>query len=82
MKQKDIALLILVAVFSAVVSFVISGYIFAPDSAKSQKSEVVEAIEPQFNELNSKYFNATTSINPTKRIQIGDNTNPAPFVGE
>jgi hypothetical protein len=78
MKQKDIALFIAVALVSAVFSVIMSNLLFTPKNVKSQKAEVVERITTDFVKPDSKFFNHD-SINPTKRIQIGDNSNTVPF---
>lgn len=78
MKQKDIALILVMVFISAVISFVLSGQIFGSPKNREQKAEVVEAITPEFPAPPGKYFNAN-SINPTQLITIGGNTNPNPF---
>ncbi len=82
MKQKDLALFAVVAIVSVVFSVVLSGMIITPSKDKMQKAEVVDPILADFNkpESNDKYFNKT-SINPTKLIEIGDNSNKVPFNG-
>ena len=81
MKQKDITLFAIVAIISAVFSVLISGVVI-PSSEKNQQAEVVDLISSEFivPEKDSKYFN-DKSNNPTKLIQIGDNTNTTPFNG-
>lgn len=78
MKQKDIALIIVIAVVAAVVSFVASGIIFVTPSNRQQKVEVAPVITSNFPTLSTKYFNSK-SIDPTQTIQIGTSTNPTPF---
>lgn len=78
MKQKDVALILVMVFISAILSFVISGQIFGSPKNKSQTAEVVEAITTEFPPLPSKYFNGN-SINPTQLITIGGGTNPNPF---
>ncbi len=83
MKQKDIALFLVVAVFSAIVSVLASNLLITPSRIKQQQAEVVDPITADFTvpSSNSKYFNKD-SINPTKLIQIGDNpNNTVPFNG-
>ena len=80
MKQKDIALIIVVAFVSAIMSVVISGKIFAPPKNRHQNVETVQAISTDFPKPDSKYFNSQ-SIDPTQLIQIGNNANTAPFNG-
>jgi len=78
MKQKDIALIIVIAFFSAIISFVISGKIFVTPANRQQKVEVVDVINSQFQTPSTKYFN-TSSINPTQLVQVGGNNNQNPF---
>lgn len=80
MKQKDIALIIVIAAISAVVSFVVSGKIFVTPSTRQQKVEVVDAINTTFTTPDTKYFNAQ-SVNPAQTIVIGNNSNQNPFNG-
>jgi predicted RND superfamily exporter protein len=82
MKQKDIALFLVVGIFSAVISVFMSGLLITPKKDKIQKAEKVEAITASFDAPanNDKYFNKD-AINPTKLIQIGDNSNNKPFNG-
>ena len=79
MKQKDIALIAVIAIVSGVISFFVSGMIFAKPADREQKAEVVDVITSEFSPPSTKYFNAQ-SIDPTQLIQIGDNDNPNPFV--
>jgi hypothetical protein len=82
MKQKDIALFVVVAIVSGVLSVLLSGILITPKKDKVQKAEIVDPISAEFNTppQDSKYFNKD-SVNPTKLIQIGDNTNQVPFNG-
>lgn len=80
MKQKDIALIIIIVFISGVASFFISNSILTSPKNRQQKVEVVEAISSNFPTPNTKYFN-TQAINPTELIQIGTSTNPNPFNG-
>lgn len=82
MKQKDIALFIIIGVISAIISVVASNFFFTPDNVKQQKAEKVDTISAEFTipTADNKYFNKD-SINPTKLIQIGDDANNTPFNG-
>lgn len=79
MKQKDIALIIIVVFFSAVISFVASGAIFG-DTSKDQKAEVVQAITSDFKQPDDRFFNQD-AFDPTQTITIEQNANPDPFRG-
>ena len=78
MKQKDIAMILIVSFISAVMSLVISNAVFGSKSSRSLDSDVVTAITTEFNQPDQKYFNEN-SVNPTQIIRIGDNTNQQPF---
>lgn len=78
MKQKDIALIIVIAFISGVLSFMLSGMLFGKPADRQQKAEVVDVITSDFDLPESKYFNAN-SIDPTQLIQIGNSNNPNPF---
>lgn len=80
MKQKDIALIIIIVFISGIASFFISNTLFASSSSRQQKVEKVEAITADFPSPSKKYFNSQ-SIDPTQLIQIGNSTNPDPFNG-
>lgn len=83
MKQKDLALIIVAGVFSAIFSVVLSNYFITPNKIKQQQAEVVDPISSTFDVPSSdnKYFNKN-AVNPTKLIQIGDSTNKTPFSGD
>lgn len=77
MKQKDIALILIVIFFGGMVSFTVSKFIFK-SSEKNLQSDVVTSITSEFVEPDKKYFNEQ-SIDPTQIIRIGDGTNTQPF---
>ena len=78
MKQKDIALIIVVAVFSLVVAMVLSNLVFGRASFKEQRAEVTDPISAQFTPPSDVYFN-NDSIDPTETIRIGEGENQTPF---
>lgn len=78
MKQKDVALILIMVFISAIIAFVVSGRIFGSPKNKQQTAEVVESITPEFPAPSAKYFNGS-STNPTQLITIGGGTNPSPF---
>lgn len=78
MKQKDIAVIVAVAVLSAVVSMVVAHFVFDKPQNHKQKAEVVQAISPDFPAADTAYFNQN-AIDPTEPIRIGDNNNSDPF---
>jgi hypothetical protein len=84
-KRKDLVIIVLVIVFSAIVSTVVSKAVFGP-SKRNLKYEVVEKISADFPEQGSQDYTKqygpifnSQAIDPTKLIQIGDSTNPKPF---
>lgn len=78
MKQKDIALILVIVIISAIVSFLLSGKIFSDSKPGTQTAETILPITSDFPRPDSKYFNSQ-SIDPTKTITIGQNTNADPF---
>ncbi len=78
MKQKDLVLIIVVAVVSGVVSLFVSQAVFSSGQARNLTVEKVGPIEASFNKTDPRVFN-DNAINPTKLITIGDGSNPKPF---
>lgn len=79
MKQKDIALIIIIVFISGVLSFVISNKFISPPK-HDLKAAKVEPISSDFTEPSNKYFN-DKSVNPTQLIRIDSNSNKSPFDG-
>ncbi|MDB5171173.1 MAG: hypothetical protein JWO35_867 [Candidatus Saccharibacteria bacterium] len=80
MKQKDIALIVVIVFISAIASLVLSKLIFATPQNRQQQVEVVQPISANFSKPDTKYFNSE-AFNPSKSITIGQNANPNPFSG-
>jgi hypothetical protein len=78
MKQKDIALLVVVVVVSVIISSYVSKLVFSTPANRSQQVDVVPIISSNFPTPSSQYFN-TSSIDPTQLITIGNNNNQTPF---
>jgi hypothetical protein len=82
MKQKDIALIILVATVTAFASFVIAKNIFKPPVG-STEVPVVTAIDPNFPDVkNDSQYNTifnNQALDPTQPVQIGNPNNVNPF---
>lgn len=78
MKKNDIALIILIASISMVVTYFIAKAIIGTPSSKQVSAEVVELIKPDLMQPSSKIFNRD-AINPTVVIQIGNPSNQQPF---
>lgn len=81
MKQKDIAIIIVVVFVSGLLSYFISNALFASPDNLTTEVEVVEPITADFPEPDARYFNPN-SINPTQTITIGDGQNQQPFQTE
>lgn len=80
MKQKDLALILVIAFISAIFAFFVSNKLFVTPEDRQQKVEVVDPIAAEMNQPDERYFNQD-SINPTQNSQIGNNTNQNPFDG-
>lgn len=78
MRKKDLPLVIVIGIFSLVVSLVLSNLIFNSSENKKLESAVVTPITNEFVDPDKKYFN-DQSVNPTQKIQINENTNNQPF---
>lgn len=78
MKQKDLALILVMVFIGVIVALIVSRLIFATPKNREQTVEVVDVISPEFSEPTAKYFNAE-SVNPTQQIEIGNSNNPNPF---
>jgi hypothetical protein len=77
-KQKDIALIVVVAVVSAAIALVLSNILFGSPSRSKQTAEAVDPITPAFAAPDQRYFNIT-SVDPTQTITIGNQSNQTPF---
>jgi hypothetical protein len=78
MKQKDLALIIVIAIVGAAASLFISKHIFVTPKDRQQQVEVVQAITTEFPSPSPAYFNSS-SLDPTKLITIGQSANSNPF---
>jgi hypothetical protein len=81
MKQKDIALIIVIVFVSALISWFVSKQLFAPPEKRQQEVEVVEPITADFPKADKHFFN-NSSFDPTQLITIGKNANSNPFRGK
>lgn len=77
MKQKDIAIIIVIVFVAGFASFFLSGFLFGGES-KQQQVEKVDAITTNFPLPDKKYYNEG-AINPAQDIQVTDNQNDNPF---
>ncbi len=78
MKRKDLGLIAVVAIISAVISIVASNIFLSSASQRSQKVEKVGRLNSEFIKPSDKYFNSN-SVNPTKLIEIGQDKDSNPF---
>jgi hypothetical protein len=77
-KQKDILIIIGVAIVSAIFSYVVSNALFGGGNIANLTAPKVTPISAEFPTPDERYFNSG-SLNPTKTITIGDSTNTQPF---
>ncbi len=78
MKQKDWALIVVVGIFSAMFSLLLSNMLFSNDEVRSQKVETVPVVSSQLSEVDGRYFNSK-SFNPARDIEIGSDPAANPF---
>jgi hypothetical protein len=81
MKRKDITLIVIIVILSAVISLFVSKQVFAPPKNRQQQVEVVAPINTDFPKPDKRFFNSN-SFDPTQLITIGQNANPDPFNGK
>ena len=81
MKQKDIALIIVIVFISALISFFVSKTIFSSPKNRQQQVEVVQPITADFPEARQVHYFNSSAFDPTQLITIGQNANPDPFSG-
>jgi hypothetical protein len=78
MKAKDIGVLAVVGIVSAVFSYFLSSLLISSSEDRKATVEVVAPISAEFTRPDTKYFNAS-SVNPTQNIVVEPITNPNPF---
>lgn len=79
MKQKDIMIIIAVAIFGVVVALLLSNMIFVKAETKAQSVEKIDTITAEFNDEEVKKYVNSQSVNPSQLVEIGKTTNDAPF---
>lgn len=79
MKQKDIAVIVVIVFMSAIFSFVITSALFGGKKV-AQSAEVVQPISSNFPPPDKHYFNKD-AYDPTQLITIGNGANTDPFSG-
>lgn len=78
MKQRDIAVIVAIALVSGIFSYVLANVVLGGSKAYKLTAPSVDAISADFNQPNTKYFNRQ-SIDPTVNIIIGDSSNINPL---
>ena len=78
MKQKDIIIIIAVAVVSGIISYAAANFLFGGHKVYNLTAPTVQPISAVFQLPSTTYFNQQ-SIDPTQNITIGNSTNAAPF---
>ncbi|HSE29010.1 MAG TPA: hypothetical protein VLA77_00290 [Candidatus Saccharimonadales bacterium] len=81
MKKNDIAILILIASITLVISYLLVKGLFGSPDDQETKVESVEPISASIVEPSPRIFNSN-AINPTVVIQIGSPSNQQPFSGQ
>jgi len=85
MKQKNVSLIVSVAIVAALFSAIISSVLFSATTNRREKVPVASAINPDFpdpgNDENFKAFFNPGALDPTQLIQIGGSSNTQPFSG-
>ncbi len=84
MKQKDIALVAIVAIITGMFSLFIANAVFGSPDNRSTKVPVVEPISAEFPRPSADHpeyqaFFNKDALNPTQTIKIGDSANTKPF---
>lgn len=76
-QKKDLLLIVVVALFAAIFSVVISKVVFST-SQHNLKAETVQPISTELKTPDPAVFN-DQAIDPTQLIHIGDSSNKQPF---
>ena len=78
--SKEIAMVILIAGITGIITFAATNYFFGGSKPKTTV-EVADPVVSDFDYIGKSYF-TTNSINPTKDIIIGNNNNAEPLGGQ
>lgn len=81
MKQKDVALILLVIGMTSIVSYFAANKLITSPFKRDYKIEKAQKITQDFPLPSEKYFNGL-SINPTQTVKIGEDGNPKPFINQ
>lgn len=69
MKKTDIAMIVLIASVSVLISFFVTRAIFGGSANEPVEIKTIERIDPDLGEVNSTIFNEN-AINPAVEVQI------------
>ena len=76
MKQQDIVMIIVVAFVAGVLSLGLTSLVIGTGDKRQQSAQIIDKIESKFEaEPNKDVFNPQ-AVNPTKLIEIKDNSTP------
>lgn len=78
MKQKDILMVVVIAIVAGIFSFILAQLLFGGEKAYKLTAPTVEPISSEFILPDVTYFNKN-ALNPTKIIIIGPNNNVVPL---
>lgn len=78
MKNRDVAIIIAVVFFSIILSFIVASKVITTPANRQQTVPISSNITDNFIQPDPTYFNSQ-AFDPTKLIQIQNNTNTTPF---
>ena len=78
MNKKDLAVVLVVAIFSSVFSILVTSKFLVSADSRQQKVEVVDKIATDFQLPDERFFNKD-SLNPTVPGQVNTELNTEPF---
>ena len=78
MKQKDLALIIVIGFFSLVAGLLLSNLLLNTEQDQKLQTVVVKPITTDFDDEDKPYF-GPDATNPTQTIKINENSNEQPF---
>jgi len=78
MRKKDIPVIVVVVLVSAILSLLVSSHLFASPKNRQQKVDKVQDITSSFSSPDTRYFNSNAN-DPTQQINTGQNANANPF---
>lgn len=79
MKQKDILIIIAVAIFGIILALVLSNFLFVKSDTKSQEIEKMDSISTEFNSESVKKYVNEKAVNPSQLIEIEQSDNKDPL---